>query len=240
MKEYDKIATDPLRPEEQRLCVQLWQNNKDYNARDRLVRSMTRLIIKFVNGFANIPVDDAIQNCLIRGTESVDKFDTDSDYAFGTYARHWIIRAIHETYVESHRGNARAAQINANNKRKRRENELYASGHTAVRAAQIAYSEQPEGQRMGAEHPVALDKVSLAVPEHEYNGSDMLLHHVQRFNDRRIIQFNLGLIGQIRWTFESLGRVMKKSRQAVNMDYLRGIRNLRGAACRGLIERGVE
>jgi RNA polymerase sigma factor (sigma-70 family) len=224
------MALAPLSHDEQRECVRLWQQHQDYAARDKLVRSMVRLCMQFVKGHPKLIVDDAMQNTLLRLTESIDKFDLDSPYTVGTYVRHWIIRGIHDTYVQcASGGTASNHDITKHNKRKKRENELVAGGMSQMRAAQIAYEELPKTQKHTAQHPVSLDKAILATQPEEYEEKEIYIHHVKKSNDRRIIQFNKGLIGNRRWTFDQLGRVMGKSRQAVNQEYQRGIRNIRGA-----------
>ena len=191
---------------------------------------MVRLAMSFVTQHHTINVDDAMQTAMLRITESISKFDLESPYTVGTYVRHWIIRGIHDTYVQcASGGTASNHDITKNNKRKKRENELVAGGMSEMRAAQIAYEELPKTQKHTAQHPVSLDKAILATQPEEYEEKNIYIHHVKKSNDRRIIQFNKGLIGNRRWTFEQLGRVMGKSRQAVNQEYQRGIKNIRGA-----------
>ncbi|QDP52216.1 MAG: hypothetical protein Unbinned2851contig1000_7 [Prokaryotic dsDNA virus sp.] len=228
--QWDNMALAPLTHDEQKECVRLWQENQDYQARDKLVRSMVRLCVQFINQHNKLNVDDALQNTLMRLTESIDKFDLSSPYTVGAYVRHWIIRGIHDTYVEcAPGGTATNHDLAKNNKRKKRENELVAGGMSYMRAAQVAYEELPKTQKHTAQHPVSLDKAVLSTQPEEYEEKEIYIHHVKKSNDRRIIQFNKGLIGNRRWTFEQIGRVMGKSRQAVNQEYQRGIKNIRGA-----------
>jgi len=224
------MALAPLTHEEQKECVLLWQKNQDYAARDKLVRSMVRLCMQLVKSHPKLNFDDAMQNTLLRLTESIDKFDLSSPYTVGAYVRHWIIRGIHDTYVQcASGGTASNHDITKHNKRRKRENELVAGGMSQMRAAQIAYEELPKTQKHTAQHPVSLDKAVLSTQPEEYEEKEIYIHHVKKSNDRRIIQFNKGLIGNRRWTFAEIGRVMGKSRQAVNQEYQRGIKNIRGA-----------
>lgn len=224
------MAIAPLSHDEQRACVRLWQEKQDYSARDKLVRSYVRLAMQFVRQHKKITIDDGMQNALLRITQCLDTFDLESPYTVGTYIRHWIIRGIHETYVQcATGGTAKAADITKANKRKRRENELMANGMSEMRAAQTAYSELPESQKNTAQYAVNSEKAVLSTEAIEYTERDIYIHHVKRYDDRRIIQLNLGLIGLRRWTFEKLGRVMRKSRQAVYQDYQRGVKQIRGA-----------
>ena len=228
--QWDNLALEPLTHAEQKECVRLWQENQDYAARDKLVRSMVRLCMQFVHSHPKLNIDDAMQNTLLRLTQSIDKFDLSSPYTVGAYVRHWIIRGIHDTYVEcASGGTASNHDITAINKRKRRENDLVANGMSQMRASQIAYEELPKTQKHTAQHPVSLDKAVLSTEPEEYKEKEIYIHHVKKCNDRRIIQFNKGLIGNRRWTFEQIGRVMGKSRQAVNQEYQRGIKQIRGA-----------
>ena len=228
--QWDNMALAPLTHDQQKECVRLWQENQDYAARDKLVRSMVRLCVNFIRQHGKLNIDDAMQNTLLRLTESIDKFDLESPYTVGAYVRHWIIRGIHDTYIQcAPGGTASGHDITKQNHRKKRENELVANGMSYMRAAQVAYEELPKTQKHTAQHPVSLDKAVLSTQPEEYEEKEIYIHHVKKYNDRRIIQFNKGLIGNRRWTFEEIGRVMGKSRQAVNQDYQRGIKQIRGA-----------
>ncbi len=122
--QWDNMALELLSPDAQKECVRLWQENQDYQARDKLVRSMVRLCVQFIRQHSKLDVDDAMQNTLYRLTQSIDKFDLSSPYTVGAYVRHWIIRGIHDTYVEcAPGGTATNHDLAKNNKRKKRETE---------------------------------------------------------------------------------------------------------------------
>ncbi len=84
-----------LSPDEESKVAVAMKNGAD-GARERLITSNLRLVVKIANEYldAGLPLLDLIQEGNIGLIEAVDRFDVERGYRLGTYASWWIRRSI--------------------------------------------------------------------------------------------------------------------------------------------------
>src|ERR671919_2251797 len=68
----------------------------DLEAKDRLINSNLRLVIKFARRYQGhgLPLQDLVQEAMLGLIRAVEKFDWRRGYKFSTYATLWIRQAI--------------------------------------------------------------------------------------------------------------------------------------------------
>ena len=73
-----------------------YKNSNDVNARNRIINSNLRLVISTAKNYMShgIPLEDLVQEGNIGLIKSVEKFEWEKGYKFGTYAIWWIKQAI--------------------------------------------------------------------------------------------------------------------------------------------------
>ncbi len=110
MNSYDWIESvthiEPLSNDEQHRLLRLWQNKQDGEARDTLVMSHIRYVIKFANRYKNygVPFNDLVQQCILGLMQAADKFDFDKlnkqgkPHTFLTYATWKMRRHIQDAH----------------------------------------------------------------------------------------------------------------------------------------------
>lgn len=99
---YREISRFPLlTAEEERKLAQSMANGLD-GARQRLITSNLRLVVKIAQGYADSGVDliDLIQEGNLGLIEAVDRFDVERGYRLSTYATWWVRRAILSAITE--------------------------------------------------------------------------------------------------------------------------------------------
>ncbi|MCX7717578.1 MAG: sigma-70 family RNA polymerase sigma factor [Candidatus Sumerlaeaceae bacterium] len=97
MKHYLKeVAKHPVLTREQEVELFKRLEAGDESAREKIVESNLRFVIKMAMGFAGrgVSLADLIQEGNIGLLEVVDKFDYRKGYRFSTYAAFWIRQAI--------------------------------------------------------------------------------------------------------------------------------------------------
>jgi RNA polymerase primary sigma factor len=102
---FREIARFPiLSPEEERKTALEMAAGTD-GARERLVTSNLRLVVKIAQEYAEVglPLPDLIQEGNIGLLEAVDRFDVERGFRVGTYASWWIRRAILAAITEQAR-----------------------------------------------------------------------------------------------------------------------------------------
>jgi len=102
---FREIARFPiLSPEEERKTALAMAAGAD-GARERLVTSNLRLVVKIAQEYAEVglPLPDLIQEGNIGLLEAVDRFDVERGFRVGTYASWWIRRAILAAITEQAR-----------------------------------------------------------------------------------------------------------------------------------------
>ena len=93
---YREIARFPvLSVEEEREVARAMNDGKD-GARERLITSNLRLVVKIAKEYAEagLPLLDLIQEGNVGLIEAVDRFDVERGFKLSTYASWWIRRAI--------------------------------------------------------------------------------------------------------------------------------------------------
>lgn len=95
-----KTAIPFLSKEEEVELLTLWNERRDQNARDRLVRSHVLLVMSIAKQFRfyGIPLDDLTATGIIGMCKAIDGFDLSHGTRLNTYAMHWI-RAELQNYV---------------------------------------------------------------------------------------------------------------------------------------------
>ena len=73
-----------------------YKNENDLKARERIINSNLRLVISTAKNYIShgIPLEDLVQEGNIGLIKSVEKFEWEKGYKFGTYAIWWIKQAI--------------------------------------------------------------------------------------------------------------------------------------------------
>jgi len=78
-----------------------WRDNRDIQARERLINSHLRLASKYAAKMKRRPgtENDLMQEAVLGLMRAVDKFDPDRGHCFSTYAQWWIRAAIQEAVM---------------------------------------------------------------------------------------------------------------------------------------------
>lgn len=73
-----------------------YKNDNDLNSRNKIINSNLRLVISTAKNYIShgIPLEDLVQEGNIGLIKSVEKFEWEKGYKFGTYAIWWIKQAI--------------------------------------------------------------------------------------------------------------------------------------------------
>ena len=81
---------------EERELARRWREESDTRARDRLVHSHLRLVIRIANNFRGYgrPIEDFVSAGCIGLLKAVERFDPDRGARLSTYATWWIRAAI--------------------------------------------------------------------------------------------------------------------------------------------------
>lgn len=90
------------REEEAELALR-WRNSRDHGALDRIIRAHMRLVIAIAARFRNygLSMADLIQEGHIGLMQAAERFDTDRDVRFSTYASWWVRAAIQEYILKN-------------------------------------------------------------------------------------------------------------------------------------------
>lgn len=93
---FREISRFPVLSAEQEREVARAMNAGVDKARERLITSNLRLVVKIAREYAEagLPLIDLIQEGNVGLIEAVDRFDAERGYKLGTYASWWIRRAI--------------------------------------------------------------------------------------------------------------------------------------------------
>lgn len=80
-----------------------WREKGDERALDELITAHIRLVVKIASGFRGygLPVSDLIQEGNIGLMEAANRFDTERQVRFSTYATWWVLAAIQEYIVRN-------------------------------------------------------------------------------------------------------------------------------------------
>jgi RNA polymerase sigma-32 factor len=73
-------------------CIQAWQRSRDRRAAERLIRANLRHVVFTALKFKNygIPVADLISEGNVGLMKALDRFDTERNVRFATYATYWV------------------------------------------------------------------------------------------------------------------------------------------------------
>lgn len=96
---YAQAKSEPLLTEEEEVnCVIAWQEDKDENAREKLVRSHARIAYKMARGYSNN--EEHIKDLAVAGMmglmKACDKYDLSHGTRFATYCKWWVLTGISE------------------------------------------------------------------------------------------------------------------------------------------------
>lgn len=95
-RSFDSENIKPLSKQQEKELVLLWKNEKDIKARDKIIKHNLKFVVRCANKFANvcnggtITIHDLIQSGNIGMLRALDKFDSERNVRFITYAMHWI------------------------------------------------------------------------------------------------------------------------------------------------------
>ena len=107
-----EISQYPLLTPEEEIELGKAARQGDKAAKEKLVNSNLRLVVKQVKNYVGlgVPLLDLIQEGNIGLMEAADKFDPDRGFRFSTYASYWIFNAITNTL----KNNSRTIRLPAN------------------------------------------------------------------------------------------------------------------------------
>jgi RNA polymerase sigma-32 factor len=73
-------------------CIHAWQRSRDRRAAERLIRANLRHVVFMALKFKNygIPIADLISEGNVGLMKALDRFDTERDVRFATYATYWV------------------------------------------------------------------------------------------------------------------------------------------------------
>ena len=92
----ERAGIPPLPPEEQMRLVRRWHDERDTQARDRLILSHLRAIVKPAAkyGGPKHDMEDAIQDATVGLLMALDRFDTSKSGSFSNYAKWWVLSRV--------------------------------------------------------------------------------------------------------------------------------------------------
>lgn len=93
----DRIMGVPmLTPEEELRLTRLWRDERDADARKRVMEAHLRVTVKIARGFSGygIDIDDLMDEGVAGLSRAMDKFDPERGFRFVTYATWWIRAAV--------------------------------------------------------------------------------------------------------------------------------------------------
>jgi len=92
-----------LTPERERKLAEDWRRHRDRAARDELVGSHVRLVVKLARAFGGygLPLADLVAEGNLGLVEAAERFDPERGCRFSTYAIWWIRAAIQEHVLRS-------------------------------------------------------------------------------------------------------------------------------------------
>ncbi len=91
-----------LSPNDEYDLAMRWKENADEKARNDLVNSHLRFVIKIASGYRNygIPVEDLVGEGSLGAMNATKKFDPEKGFRFATYAMWWIRAAITDHIIK--------------------------------------------------------------------------------------------------------------------------------------------
>lgn len=92
-----------LESDEEYVLAKLWVEEKDQEARKRLVQSHLRLVIKIASGYRGygLPLSDLISEGNLGLLHALNKFDPELGNRFSTYAQWWIKAAVQDYVLKT-------------------------------------------------------------------------------------------------------------------------------------------
>ena len=108
VREYLKsIRNIPLLSEEDEYKVAIAAANGDENARQTMITSNLRLVVKvaktYIGRSSNLSFLDLIQEGNVGLMRATEKFDAEKGFRFSTYATYWIKQAISKAIIDQSR-----------------------------------------------------------------------------------------------------------------------------------------
>lgn len=93
-----------LSAEDERTLVRAWQNDADSAAAQRVIGSHLRLVVKLARSYKGYSVDlgDLVAEGNLGMMQALDRFDTERDVRFATYATWWIRASMQTCILKSH------------------------------------------------------------------------------------------------------------------------------------------
>lgn len=90
-----------LEPQNESMLATRWREIGDRHARDKLVSSHLRLVVKIAKGYRGygLPLSEVISEGNIGLMRAIDRFDPSRRFRLSTYATWWIKAAIHD-YIQ--------------------------------------------------------------------------------------------------------------------------------------------
>tara|TARA_B100000579_G_scaffold157135_1_gene127879 strand:- start:409 stop:1257 length:849 start_codon:yes stop_codon:yes gene_type:complete len=95
-----KVKEKLLEKEEEYNLISSWQNTKNNNALNKLLKSYKKLVVSISKKFISygLPQEDLIQEGTMGLMYAIEKFDISKGFRLSTYS-HWWIRAMIQDYI---------------------------------------------------------------------------------------------------------------------------------------------
>lgn len=259
---FEQIKESPLLTFEEELSLSRRVRSGDAEARDRMIRSNLRLVVRIAKAYITPDVSllDLIQEGNLGLLKAVTKYDFRKRVRFSTYASWWIKQAI----VRSLSNKRRAIRIPHRKEEKLRKiNKAYGSLVQSLMrtptVTEVAEELQMKEQEVASilnmtsvvvslNNPVAEDtgKLQDMIEDESYNPAreflakslreeTMTVLHTLRDKERQILMYRYSFYGGRKYTLKHIGDKMGISPETVRQIEMRALKKLKESA-KGLRE----
>jgi RNA polymerase sigma-32 factor len=188
-------------------CIRAWQRSRDRRAAERLIEANLRHVVFTALKFKNygIPVADLISEGNVGLMKALDRFDTERNVRFATYATYWVRAQIIMGVMDSW---------------------SLLSGPRGALDSRVFFRLRRERARLGSEAPAGDVTLEQRLAE-QFNVSEERMHEMLAQLDSRGLSLDAPPPGQERW-LEQLTRdaeqsdVLEQREQSVQLERILG------------------
>ena len=217
MKSYDPvqaIALPPLPHAEQRELVRKWQEDQDYAARDLLVRSNMRLVVKFLRETPWVDAEDALQNSAIELCYAADHYKLDSPASFASYARWRLRKAMQDTAAQDRTVHIPYNVVKSRLKRRKVIDALIKRGMAESEAHSTVIEKDPDHFSTQQDWDTVAERLEAPEPSPEPGDVTPLINLIKNREARMVVRLAIGC-WQIKWRYAEIARATSCSRQHI-------------------------